>query len=133
MTTIPLPWTAPPLTKNRVRRMHHHAEAKARKDIVDVVALLARDIKPMPGAVIILHWVMPDRRRRDGDGAAPTLAACIDGIVKAGVLTDDSWVEVPHSGVTCHAPTPGQPGRLWLTLTDPDVTESVVVWPKEGK
>jgi crossover junction endodeoxyribonuclease RusA len=75
----------------------------------------------MPGAIVILHWQMPDRRRRDGDGAAPTLKVVLDALVAEGVLPDDSWIHVPHSGVTCHPPVKGQPGALWLELTDPDV------------
>ena len=119
MNTIALPFRAPPLTKNAVRRMHHHREAKERKTIKTVVALLARDLAPMEQATVVLHWRMPDRRRRDGDGAAPTLAACIDGLVEAGVLPDDSWQYVTHSGVTCHPPDPPRPGALWLTVTAP--------------
>lgn len=121
MIRVDLPFAAPPLTKNQVRRMHHQAEAKARKRIVEAVAWIARArITPMVGAIVVLHWRMPDRRRRDGDGAAPTLAACIDGLVRGGALPDDSWAHVPHSGVTTHPPIPGQPGALWLELTDPD-------------
>jgi crossover junction endodeoxyribonuclease RusA len=78
----------------------------------------------MPGAIVILHWQMPDRRRRDGDGAAPTLKVVLDALVAEGVLHDDSWIHVPHSGVTCHPPVKGQPGALWLELTDPDAEES---------
>lgn len=118
---LDLPWPAPPLTKNRVRRMHYQAEAKERRRVVEAVTWIARNrIEPMVGAIVTLHWRMPDKRRRDGDGADPTKAACIDGLVRAGVLPDDSWVHVPHSGVTCHPPEPGKPGALWLTVTDPD-------------
>src|SRR5690606_31074087 len=118
MTRIALPWAAPPLTKNAVRRMHYRTEAKVRKQIMQTVALLAREVTPRPAAIVVLHWRMPDRRRRDGDGAAPTLAACIDGLGTAEVLPDDSWAQVPHSGVTCHPPSPGQPGAMWLAIDD---------------
>lgn len=120
MIRIDLPFTAPPLTKNAVRRMHHMTEAKARKQIVEAVMWLTRGIEPMAGANVTLHWRVPDKRRRDGDGADPTKAACIDGLVRGGVLPDDSWVHVPHSGTTVHPPVPGCPGAMWLTLTDPD-------------
>lgn len=116
MTRIALPWPAPPLTKNAVRRMHYRTEAKERKAIMETVALLARDTAKHSEAVVVLHWRMADRRRRDGDGAAPTLAACIDGLVQAGVLPDDSWQFVRHSGITCHDPEPDQPGALWLAI-----------------
>ena len=116
MTRIALPYAAPPLTKNQVRRMHYRTEAKARKQIMHTVALLARETEKREAAIVILHWRMADRRRRDGDGAAPTLAACIDGLVEAGVLPDDSWQYVRHSGVTCHPPEPGSPGAMWLSI-----------------
>jgi hypothetical protein len=38
--------------------------------------------------------------------------------VLEGVLPDDSWVHVVHSGVTCHPPEPGMPGALWLTIEE---------------
>jgi hypothetical protein len=122
MTLIPLPWSKPPLTQNQLRRMHHMVEARGKADALGVArnAIKAEHIKPMAGAIVILHWRMADRRRQDGDGAAPTLKVCLDALVKEGVLHDDSWVEVPHSGVTTHPPIPGQPGSLWLELTDPD-------------
>lgn len=122
MTTIALPWTAPPLTQNGLRRTHHMAEAKAKAHALHEARYMIRaaNVAPMAGAIVILHWRMPDRRRRDGDGAAPTLKVCLDALVKEGVLHDDSWVEVPHSGVTTHAPIKGKPGALWLSLTDPD-------------
>ena len=122
MTTIPLPWTAPPLTQNGLRRMHHMAEAAAKRNalLVARVTIRAARVPFMSGANVILHWRMPDRRRRDGDGAAPTLKVCLDALVAEGVLHDDSWVEVPHSGVTAHAPKPGHPGAMWLELTHPD-------------
>lgn len=121
MTTIPLPFTDPPLTKNKVRRMHHHVEAKIRRDAIEAVrwAIKAAHVKPLEQAVIILHWQQPNNRRRDGDGADPTKAFCIDALVLEGVLPDDSFQHVIHSGVTCHAPVKGQPGALWLSITDP--------------
>jgi crossover junction endodeoxyribonuclease RusA len=123
MTNIPLPWKAAPLTQNGLRRMHHHAEAKAKRAALAEArwAIRAERLELMPGAIVILHWQMPDRRRRDGDGAAPTLKVVLDALVAEGVLPDDSWIHVPHSGVTCHPPVKGQPGALWLELTDPDV------------
>lgn len=123
MSVVKLPWTAPPLTQNGLRRMHFQAEAKAKATALAEArwAVKAARLNFMPGAIVILNWQQPDRRRRDGDGAAPTLKVCLDALVKEGILHDDSWVEVPHSGVTCHAPIKGKPGALWLVLTDPDV------------
>lgn len=121
MTTISLPFTTPPLTKNRVRRMHHIAEARARRDAVLAArwSIRAAKVQPMDSAIVVLHWQVPDARRRDGDGAGPTLSLCIDALVLEGVLEDDTWRHVVHSGITCHPPTPRQPGALWLTIHDP--------------
>lgn len=121
MSTIPLPFDAPPLTKNRVRRMHHHVEAKLRRDSIDAtrLAIRAAKVQPLEQAVVVLHWRQPDNRRRDGDGADPTKAFCLDALVLEGVLPDDSFQHVIHSGVTCHAPIKGQPGAMWLSITDP--------------
>ena len=122
MTRIDLPWAAPPLTQNGLRRAHHMAEAKAKATALEQArwCIRAAALPFHPGANVVLHWRMPDRRRRDGDGAAPTLKVCLDALVKEGVLHDDSWVEVPHSGVTTHAPIKGQPGALWLEVTPCD-------------
>ena len=118
MTTIPLPFDAPPMTKNKVRRMHYHAEANLRRNTVDAAryAIRAARPEPMVGANITLHWRVATRRRQDGDGAQPTLSAAIDALVLEGVLPDDSWVHVVHSGVTCHPPSDEGPA-LWLEIT----------------
>ena len=120
MTIIPLPWDAPPITQNGLRRMHHMAEASAKRCALLEARSAIRATNGlgfMAGAVVILNWRMPDKRRRDGDGAAPTLKVCLDALVKEGVLHDDSWVEVPHSGITVHPPIPKQPGAMWLAVS----------------
>lgn len=121
MTTIPLPFADPPLTKNKVRRMHFRKEAEIRRNAIDAVrlAIRAARVKPVEQAVIVLHWQQPNNRRRDGDGADPTKAFCIDALVLEGILPDDSWKFVVHSGVTCHEPQLGLPGAMWLSITDP--------------
>lgn len=122
MTTIPLNWERPPITQNGLRRMHHHAEASAKRAAKAEAQACIREAAPYPmfGAIVILNWQMPDKRRRDGDGAAPTLKVCLDALVELGVIPDDSWVHVPHSGITTHPPVKGSPGLMWLSLTDPD-------------
>lgn len=121
MTTILLPFADPPLTKNKVRRMHFRKEAEIRRNAIEAVraAIKAARVTPVEQAVIVLHWQQPNNRRRDGDGADPTKAFCIDALVLEGVLPDDSFQHVIHSGVTCHSPVKGQPGALWLTISDP--------------
>jgi hypothetical protein len=118
--TIPLPWEKPPMTKNQVRRMHYRTEARLRATAIEEAReyISLESPEPIVGAIVILHWRMATKRRMDGDGAAPTLALVIDALVLEGVLPDDSWVHVVHSGVTCHAPIPGRPGALHLSVTE---------------
>ncbi|HET9828999.1 MAG TPA: hypothetical protein VFQ11_10875, partial [Nocardioidaceae bacterium] len=119
---VALPWCTPPLTQNQLRRMHPLAEASAKKAALKDArwAIRAARLTPMLGANVVLHWRMPDRRRRDGDGAAPTLKVVLDALVAEGVIPDDSFVHVPFSGIRCHPPRPGIPGGMWLEITDPD-------------
>ena len=115
--TIPLPYDTPPITKNKVRRLHHMAEAKIRAQVIEQVrwSIKAARIKPVVGANVVLHWRVKNKRRQDGDGADPFKAACIDALVLEGVLPDDSWVCVPFSGVQVHPPSDEGPAT-WLEL-----------------
>ena len=119
---VALPWPTAPLTQNQLRRMHPLREAALKRTALSEARWAIRAAKPTPliYADVTLHWRMPDKRRRDGDGAAPTLKVVLDALVHEGVLPEDSWVCVRHSGVTTHPPVKGMPGAMWLTLTDPD-------------
>lgn len=122
MTTIPLPWAKPPLTKNDTRRQgHHHAMRRKWSTALEEAraAIRGADVLLHERAVVTLHWRQPDNRRRDGDGAMPTLSACLDALVLEEVLPDDSWRYVVHSGVTCHEPVKGEPAAMWLTVRTP--------------
>lgn len=75
-----------------------------------------------PRREIVLHYRVPDRRRRDADGPAPTLKAVLDALVDEHVIPDDSWTHVPRIAVQIHPPDPAQPPAMWLTiqtLTEP--------------
>lgn len=116
---VSLPWAKPHVTKNQIRRMHHHAEARARREVIAEARWLIRaaHLTPVEYADVILHWRVPNRVRRDGDGAYWLLSALIDALVLEGVLPDDNWACVRHSGVTCHPPQPGMPGGMWLSVS----------------
>jgi hypothetical protein len=120
MSTIPLPWDAPPLTKNDTRRHGNHHAMRRKWDAAlgeARWAIRGADCVLIEQAVVILHWRQPDRRRRDGDGAALTLSACLDALVLEEVIPDDSWQHVRHSGITTHDPIKGQPGVMWLSVS----------------
>lgn len=125
MTIVPLPWTSPPLTLNTgLRAENPYVKAKkvreAKAEAVE--AVIAADLSPMAGAIVTLHYRVPDRRRRDADNLASTLKVCQDALVAAGVLVEDSWVTVPHSGQRMHPPSDEGPA-MWLELSDPDAAE----------
>lgn len=120
---VPLPWLKPPLTLNTSLRSHsphvkNGAVQKAKREAI--AAIHAAGVPFMAGAIITLHYRVPDRRRRDADNLAATLKVCQDALVDAGVLAEDSWVTVPASGQRIHPPTPGEPAAMWLELTNPD-------------
>lgn len=122
MTRIDMPWTKPPLTKNDTRRHGHHHAMRAKWDAALTDARWAIRAAKVPSQTglsdVTLHWRQPDRRRRDPDGAALTLSACLDAAVLEGVLHEDSWVWVRTAAVVAHPPIKGQPGALWLEIKD---------------
>lgn len=118
MSTIPLPWTAPPVTQNDRNDRRTGGARKIAAALEEARwAVRAARLDPIVGAVVTLHWRIPDRRRRDADNLAPTLKVVQDALVKEAVLADDSWMSVPRSGCEIHPPT-GEPAAMWLTLTD---------------
>lgn len=87
-TVIRLPWTTPPLNANQ--RLHWAHKAKLTRQIRDTVTLLARDVPFLDKIQVRLDWVVTDKRRRDEDNLFPTFKACIDGLVDADVVPDDT-------------------------------------------
>ena len=88
--TIQLPYSTPPLTLNG--RQHWATKATAIREVRGTVATLARVLR-IPACQRIhveLHYVPRDSRRRDQDNIVATLKPCIDGLVDAGVIPDDS-------------------------------------------
>ena len=96
MIVIPLPWERPPLTTNRMPRNHGH-RARIVRDIQEYVIWRSQNAAkafkvatPINTPVhVCLIWTVPDNRVRDSSGPDPTLKAAQDGLVKAGVLSDD--------------------------------------------
>lgn len=80
-------WTRPPLTANQ--RLHWRTKATLTRDIRLTAALLARRIPDLGRCEVQLIWYVTDRRIRDVDNLLPTLKACCDGLVDAGVARDD--------------------------------------------
>jgi len=118
--TIDLPWDRPPLTQNRSSRAtnpHLKARLVRESKAVAEFAIKNAQIPFLPGANVTLHFRPATRHRRDADGTCATLKVCLDALVTAGVLHDDSWVEVPYSGHRIHPPTTEGPA-MWLEIEE---------------
>jgi len=78
------------LTANQ--RMHWRKKAKLTAAIRELAYVQTRTFKatPMQAAHCLVELSWPDKRRRDAHNLMPTIKACIDGIVDANLLPDDS-------------------------------------------
>lgn len=88
--TIELPVTDKPLTLND--RLHWAAKARRTAEFRDMTFLMAvhQQIPKLDYARITLRVFPPDRRQRDEDNLVATLKPCIDAIVDARVLPNDT-------------------------------------------
>lgn len=100
--TIDIP--APCAFINSNQRLHRMAQAKLTKTWRQASAAAAHGIPPFTRQVhITAHIFKPRAGRYDTNNLAPTTKACVDGLVDAGLLVDDSteWVIGPdhrHGG-----------------------------------
>lgn len=113
---IDLPWTTPPLSANQ--RMHWAQRANVTRDVRQVACLLARNVPRADRLVVTLHYRPRDIRRRDSINLYPTLKACVDGIVTAGVIEDDDTAHVSTPEPVIHPPD-GSKAAMWLELCEP--------------
>ena len=83
---------------NSNNRLHHHAKAELTRAWRQSAAMEARRVFAGIELTIPVRIVAainkPGNRRWDPNNLAPTTKACVDGIVDAGVIPDDSWREV---------------------------------------
>lgn len=123
---IDLPWTAPPLSLNH--RRHWRANAAKVRMVRDAAHVLAKQsgIGPCPRVRVELHYRPRDKRTRDEENSVPTLKACCDGIVDAGIVPDDAPAYMEKGMPVLHEPasTSGLKPRLWLVLTPLDAKEA---------
>ena len=116
---IPLAmWTKPPISQND-RDERNRGGARKIREAKEAArfSIRAAKVRPIVGAVVTLHYRVPDRRRRDADNLAVVLKVCQDALVDEGVLPRDDWVHVPRSGCEIHPPN-GEPPALWLELSE---------------
>lgn len=113
-----LGYTAPPLSLNR--RMHWAAERHIKDDLQSAVGwrLKAEKVPALDDAAVWLEWTPGVVRRRDTDNPEPTRKACIDAIVNAGLLPDDTpeYVQRPENRIL---PVQRGLGKLVLVIVSP--------------
>jgi Holliday junction resolvase RusA-like endonuclease len=101
---IDFPWTRPPLTANQ--RLHHLRRAEITRNTRRATSWLARHIPNLGRCEVTLTWTVTDHRRRDSDNLVPTLKAICDGLVDAGITTDDTPdLMVKHMPIIIHGDT----------------------------
>ena len=68
----------------------HKAGVVARDEVIGRVAAAGYDAGVLDGPLVDIQWGVPDKRCRDWDNLIAACKPFIDGLVKAGVLRDDS-------------------------------------------
>jgi len=112
-----LPWTTPPANAND--RDHWRVKARKVADIRETVARLVGADIPIEASHIRvgLHYWPRDRRHRDPDNlVVPFFKACVDALVTADVVPDDTPQYVTRDFPVIHAPD-GDP-RIVLTIEE---------------
>lgn len=122
---LDLPWTAPPLSLNH--RNHWRAAAKKSAEIRQAGFVLAKQahIGPCHRVQVTLHYRPRDKRTRDAENPIPTLKALCDGLVDAGIVTDDDPEHMVKEMPVIHEPA-GKSGlkpRLWLVVQPLAITD----------
>lgn len=120
MTTfeLVLPYTRPPLNENQ--RLHWFTKNECRRNIGDathVIAIREKLPKGIEFASIELVYYPPDKRRRDDHNINPTLKACVDAIVRYGLVPDDNSLHV-KSWCTIGPVVKGGKVALNITIDD---------------
>lgn len=84
------------MSANDQRRSHYHRQAKAKREVGDIVGWLAKQqgIKNLSPCIVTVIWYAPDKRRRDTDSLGFFLKSALDGLKDVGAWPDDhsDWV-----------------------------------------
>ena len=91
----------PPREANPNSHSHHYTinkvRAKQHEEMIAYVLEQGRPDTPMERAHITITWRAKDKRTRDADNLFAAMKGSIDGLVKAGVLVDDSAKYLSYS------------------------------------
>lgn len=99
-------------------RRHWRAKARITANLRTTAAWSARvaHVPHINRAHILAVIEPPDRRRRDPANAYPSVKACVDGLVDAGVLPDDDAAHLDGPDMRLGEVHPG--GRIVLHITE---------------
>lgn len=98
-------------------RVHWAVKMKLVKEWRDATHVLARAAK-IPACRRIqveFHYVPRTNQRRDPDNLVASLKPCVDGLVDAGIVPDDTEEFVERVWPICH-PATGLPGKFYLRI-----------------
>lgn len=119
MWTVSLP--AGMALMNANKRIHWSKRSALTKDIRTVAGwyVIEAEVPHLERAHVVVEYRPPDKRRRDVHNLFPSAKAAIDGVVDAGVLTDDS--DAYLIGPDMRLGTVEKLGRLVLHITELEV------------
>lgn len=105
---------SPPLSLNS--RIHWAAKARITSSVRRTTSWLCKPLGAANQIQVTLTYYPKDSRRRDADNLVATLKPICDGIVDAGVVTDDDPAHMIKDMPVIAAADPKDP-RLELTIT----------------
>lgn len=84
----------PPSNNRFIGRTNFREYQRIKKEWERLIAFVCRPKpdKPIEKAVVKITYYFPDRRRRDPDNYSGKIV--LDGLVKAGILMDDSFFNI---------------------------------------
>jgi crossover junction endodeoxyribonuclease RusA len=132
---LALPYSKPPLSLNDQptasmgARMGRAALIKSVRRDGEMLARSA-GIPPLARFSATLHWRPARNARRDALNLTATLKPLVDGLVDAGVCSDDDTTRYVGTEPMIHPAERGQPGRMWLVIED---QTSKVIEPTQGE
>lgn len=123
--TIVLPYTTPPLSLNDRGhwRTRNRLIASVRSDAARL-AQRGRLPQKVAHVSVQLHYRPRDNRHRDAINLTATQKALVDGLRDYGLVLDDDGRYVTDLMPAIHPAEKGQPGRLWLEITNTTAKET---------
>ena len=118
MKTLIFTIEAPAAFLNVNERPHYHRKAELTKAWRQATRLIAAQYRTMNLRIpvrIVAHIHKPGNRRWDPNNLSATTKACVDGMVDAGLIPDDSWKEVIGPD---HRRGNNAPNAITFTITE---------------